>query len=69
MQIQSMCFLSFSPCMCSVDSGMIVYRIVENVIRRMEAIYGPSFSPLEGEIATSYRSKHLFVLFFLYSGR
>ena len=37
-----------------------VYRVVENVIRRMEAIYGPSFSPLEGKMATSFRSKPLF---------
>jgi len=29
---------------------------VENVIRRMEAIYDPSFSPLEGKLATSYRT-------------
>ena len=40
-----------------------MYRVVENVIRRMEAIYGPSFSPLEGEMATSYRSKYLFAYF------
>jgi len=31
-------------------------KVLENVIRRMEAIYGPSFSPLEGEMATSYRT-------------
>ncbi|KAF8809400.1 hypothetical protein BYT27DRAFT_7337171 [Phlegmacium glaucopus] len=31
-------------------------KILENVIRRMEAIYGPSFSPLEGKMATSYRA-------------
>lgn len=37
-----------------------MYRVVENVIRRMEAIYGPSFSPLEGKLATSYRSKLFF---------
>ena len=42
---------------------MIVCRIVENVIRRMEAIYGPSFSPLEGEMATSYRSTRYFAHF------
>lgn len=34
------------------------------MIRRMEAIHGPSFSPLEGKLATSYQIKHLFCLFF-----
>jgi hypothetical protein len=58
-------FLSFSPFMfVVVDNGVIVNRVVENVIRRMEAIHGP-FSPLEGKLATtSYRCKHLFCLFF-----
>ena len=50
--------------MCGVDSGVIMYRVVENVIRRMEAIYGPSFAPLEGKMSSSYRSKHLLYLFF-----
>ncbi|KAF8964814.1 hypothetical protein BDZ97DRAFT_2075072 [Flammula alnicola] len=31
-------------------------RVVNNVIKRMEAIYGPSVSPLEGKKATSYRA-------------
>jgi hypothetical protein len=44
--------------MCVVVDNS-VYRVLENVIRRMEAIYGPSFSPLEGNLATSYRSEHL----------
>jgi hypothetical protein len=30
-------------------------RVVRNVIKRMEQIYGPSFIPLDGEMATSYR--------------
>ena len=45
--------------MCSVDNSVIVYRVVKNVIRRMEAIYGSSFSPLKGKVPSSYRSKHL----------
>ncbi|KAJ3515362.1 hypothetical protein NLJ89_g1811 [Agrocybe chaxingu] len=30
--------------------------VVQNVIRRMEAIYGPSILPIEGRMATSYRA-------------
>ena len=54
--------------MCNADSGVIVYRVVENVIRRMEAIYGPSFSPLDGKMATSYRSKRLSAYFYVTRG-
>ncbi|KAF8169814.1 hypothetical protein BJ912DRAFT_1048186 [Pholiota molesta] len=30
-------------------------KVVENVIKRMEAVYGPSILPLEGEKSTSFR--------------
>ena len=61
MQTQSTWFLFKFVC---VDNGCdCVYRVLENVIRRMETIYGPSFSPLEGKMATSYRGKHLFYFF------
>ncbi|KAF8171299.1 hypothetical protein BJ912DRAFT_1047579 [Pholiota molesta] len=31
-------------------------KVVENVIKRMEALYGPSILPLEGEKSTSFRA-------------
>ncbi|CAA7269888.1 unnamed protein product [Cyclocybe aegerita] len=31
-------------------------KVVHNVIRRMETIYGPSILPIEGRMATSYRA-------------
>ena len=37
-------------------------RVVQNVIKRMEQIYGPSIIPLDGEMATSYRGKHNLLL-------
>ncbi|KAF9559777.1 hypothetical protein CPC08DRAFT_708531 [Agrocybe pediades] len=42
-----------------VSCGITEYsnpKVVENVIKRMEAIYGPSILPIEGERATSFRS-------------
>ena len=35
----------------------------------MEAIYDPSFSPLEGKRATSYRGKHIYILLFFFRTR
>lgn len=37
-------------------------RVVQNVIRRMESIYGPSIIPLDGEMATSYRGMYNLLL-------
>lgn len=38
-----------------VSNRLVLCRIVETVIKRMEAIYGPSIIPLEGEKSTSFR--------------
>jgi hypothetical protein len=38
-----------------VGGNRVVCRVVENVIKRMEALYGPSILPLEGEKSTSFR--------------
>ncbi|KAF8873802.1 hypothetical protein CPB84DRAFT_1798131 [Gymnopilus junonius] len=45
----------FFPCLALV-SDLDVHRVVENVIKRMETIYGPSILPLEGDKATSFRA-------------
>ena len=45
------------PCCPVIVSNLDVRRVVENVIKRMEAIYGPSILPIEGERATSLRGK------------
>jgi len=37
-------------------------RVVRNVIKRMEAIYGLSIIPLDGKMATSYRGMHNLLL-------
>jgi len=37
-------------------------RVIQNVIKRMERIYGPSFIPLDGQKATSYRGTHILLL-------
>jgi len=38
-----------------VSDLYVCCRVVENVIKRMEAIYGPSILPIEGRKATSFR--------------